>query len=566
MVSVAKKLVLQKQKELKKTKGKKPIKKTGKSVSSKPKTISNSKAAKIVKKQTPTAPKYVTSEKLSWKAVDIPDTLDDYEGFCGLEEIEGVDVKIVNGRAQFIVKSDDKVRSQEEIKSVKTSIPEGDFELDEEDVNEDELKKSEEDHEEGDEDEDNKEDGEEEDKEVEQGEENEENEKANNEKLSSEKMKIIEKEPSKNKKKTKTVTTLTSRNNADDEQDVPTIETEQTPEEIKPKVQKPKQNIKKLQEDELLANGDAFTAAQELELPDDNINLPKWTKPIPQLSAFTLTGLSKLGFNKPTEIQKKTIPVALEGTDVIGKAITGSGKTLAYGIPIMEKAISTGNWETQDTPTGIIFAPTRELASQVSKHLQQLIKYSSLPTNSIVTLTGGLSIQKQERLLGYNPRIIIATPGRFLELIEKSTDTATKFASTDIVVFDEADRLLQDGHFEELDKILELLNNYRPKEKLQSKKWQSLVFSATFSKDLFGKLDSTKPKPEAKNNKKRKANEVEESGDAETAEVLQMLGKKLRFRSKPSFIDVNPTDVVADKIIEAMIPCGNQERDLMFKD
>ncbi|GME85556.1 unnamed protein product [Ambrosiozyma monospora] len=263
MVSVAKKLVLQKQKELKKTKGKKSNRKTGKPVSPKKKTTSNSQAAKIVKKQTPAAPKYVTSEKLSWKAVDIPDTLDDYEGFCGLEEIEGVDVKIVNGRAQFIVKSDDKVRSQDEIKSVKTSIPEGDFELDEEDVNEDELKKAEEDNEEGEQEEDNEEDDEEDSnsddvKEVEQGEEKEENEKVDDEKSNSEKTKDTEKEPIKNKKKTKTVTTLTSRNNADDEQDVPTIETKPTPEEPKPKTEKPKQDIKKLQEDELLANGNAF--------------------------------------------------------------------------------------------------------------------------------------------------------------------------------------------------------------------------------------------------------------------------------------------------------------------
>ncbi|ODV87844.1 hypothetical protein CANARDRAFT_193276 [[Candida] arabinofermentans NRRL YB-2248] len=454
MVTPAQKAILQRKKVLK---GKKSVKKHDSKKGS-PKLIDTD------------SPKLVSANNLKWKPVSVPDTLDDYEGFYGLEEIDNVDVKVVNGRVQFVAKK----------KAIKEAASDDNKNVEEDVITEE----------------------------------------------------------------TQTVESDPQESSSDSE-----LENE------------PEAHDK---EDELLASN-TFTSLKDdtlVDLPDEDISLPEWTDDI-KISKNTLLGLNKLGFTSPTTIQKKTIPLALAGHDVIGKAITGSGKTLAYGIPLLEKALK-GLKTGQDYPTGIVIAPTRELANQVMKHLQDMIKYYPLKQNSIVCLTGGLSILKQERLLGYNPRILVATPGRMLELLEKSTELATKVASTDFVVLDEADRLLQDGHFEELDKILEVLNNYRPRDKLENKKWQSLVFSATFSKDLFGKLDLSKKKP-APQNKKRKAEdstEVEKGSDIK--DIMAFLVKKLKFRGKPEFIDVNPKDVVANKIVEAMVPCGAKERDLML--
>ncbi|KAG7887705.1 hypothetical protein KL905_005300 [Ogataea polymorpha] len=383
------------------------------------------------------------ANELRWKPVEIPDTLDDYEGFYGLEEIDGVHVKMEDGQVKFVVKDENKLVKEAE-KPDNTDNQEEDAEDSESEENDNEQQQNE-------------------------SEENDEKE-----------------EFSENEKELKT---------------------------------------------------NVFAALKE-DLPED-VDLPEWSSL--NLSASTLQGLQKLGFQKPTEIQRSTIPLAMDGKDVIGKAITGSGKTLAYGIPILEKALSN----KQEHLSGIIFTPTRELANQVMKHLQELFKYTPFHDKAVISLTGGLSIQKQERLLGYKPRVVIATPGRFLEILEKKTENAVQLASADILVCDEADRLLQDGHFDELGKILEILHNHRPKARGQ--KFQSLVFSATFSQDLFGKLEKAK----------------KHAFDSEQA-IVKMLSKHLKFRSKPEYVDVNPTEIVAHSITEAMIPCGAQERDLML--
>lgn len=220
--------------------------------------------------------------------------------------------------------------------------------------------------------------------------------------------------------------------------------------------------------------------------------------------------------------------MAIEGKDVIGKATTGSGKTLAYGLPILERHIQKLN-EIKETrareeippPSGIIFAPTRELAHQVVDHLNRISKYAPLSQHGIVSITGGLSIQKQERMLEYGPSIIVATPGRLLELIEKNSDLAARLGASDTVVLDEADRLLQDGHFEEFEKILELFIKSRDSKKY-GYKWQTLVFSATFSKDLFGKLDKKG---------KQKEKKAYSGGLIGNTEILDLLSKSFGSRT-----------------------------------
>lgn len=436
--------------------------------------------------------KVVKAKDLQWKLVDIPDNLGDYEGFYGLEEIDGVDVQIVNGKTEFIVRDNGKVEN----KSKKEETNEnGENNMDVEDNETPEV---------------------EDEKPTEQEEEEEEE--------------FAGFEDDDNNQEDANTSERVSNNDKDD----------------------------KLAESNDELNAVSF-ANLDLPLPDDNeINLPNWQEGDlgSSISAYTLYGLSQLDFKKPTPIQKETIPIALLGKDVIGKATTGSGKTLAYGIPILEKYIQSLNLIKQNNkdkkinhPTGIIFAPTRELAHQVVDHLNKLAKYSPLSTRGIVSITGGLSIQKQQRLLRHGPGIIVATPGRMLELVQGDSELAKRLASTDIIVLDEADRLLQDGHFDEFEKILELFGKNRPKSKSIEWKWQTLVFSATFSRDLFRKLDR---------HQKGKSSSLMGND-----EIVQLLNEKLKFKDKkPTLVDANPKEIVSGQITEALVECGPTERDL----
>ena len=438
--------------------------------------------------------KVVKAKDLQWKPVEIPDNLGDYEGFYGLEEIDGVDVQIVNGKTEFIVRDNGKVEN----KSKKEETNEnGENNMDVEDNETPEV---------------------EDEKPTEQEEEEEEEEE------------FAGFEDDDNNQEDANTSERVSNNDKDD----------------------------KLAESNDELNAVSF-ANLDLPLPDDNeINLPNWQEGDlgSSISAYTLYGLSQLDFKKPTPIQKETIPIALLGKDVIGKATTGSGKTLAYGIPILEKYIQSLNLIKQNNkdkkinhPTGIIFAPTRELAHQVVDHLNKLAKYSPLSTRGIVSITGGLSIQKQQRLLRHGPGIIVATPGRMLELVQGDSELAKRLASTDIIVLDEADRLLQDGHFDEFEKILELFGKNRPKSKSIEWKWQTLVFSATFSRDLFRKLDR---------HQKGKSSSLMGND-----EIVQLLNEKLKFKDKkPTLVDANPKEIVSGQITEALVECGPTERDL----
>lgn len=447
----------------------------------------HSKKAPTLKQKHRRTDKIIKADALNWKPVELPDHMDDYGGLYGIEELEGVDVKMVNGKAEFISKEsgDEAEDDNDEFQGF-------------DDIPEPQTKKQRTDK------------------------------KENQKKKKDEKTHQLKEKTQKEKK------TETKDDKAAYKQD---------------------QKDDKSNSEELMAN--AF-AALDIPLPDDEIDLPHWEDI--SLSPYLLNGLQLLGFNTPTAIQKLAIPLALEGKDVIGKATTGSGKTLAYGLPILEKHIQklTELKESRSKkiippPSGIIFAPTRELAHQVVDHLNKISKFAPLPQNGIVSITGGLSIQKQERLLEYGPSIIVATPGRLLELIEKNGDLAKRLGSTDTIVLDEADRLLQDGHFEEFEKILELF--YKQRDHAHGYKWQTLVFSATFSKDLFGKLDK---KGKQKDNKA-----VTSGGLIGNTEILELLQKKLRFRDpKPSLCDANPKEIVSGQVTEALVECGASERDL----
>lgn len=271
-------------------------------------------------------------------------------------------------------------------------------------------------------------------------------------------------------------------------------------------------------------------------------------------------GLAALKYTNPTEIQRQAIPEIMAEHDVVGKAATGSGKTLAYGIPILERHLQlSAALEAQkkdknesgpkEWPTGLVFAPTRELAHQIVKHMAEMAKYCPITGSGIVPLTGGLSIQKQQRLIALKPAVVVATPGRFLELIEGNADTLEMFKKAELMVLDEADRILQDGHFKEMDEILDLLGRGKVSKR------QTLVFSATFQKEFMSKLANKKNKREAFNSSMGRLSSNEEA--------LVTLQKKLQFKDpNPVFVDANPTEAVASKVHECIIECGNMEKDL----
>lgn len=178
------------------------------------------------------------------------------------------------------------------------------------------------------------------------------------------------------------------------------------------------------------------------------------------LSKNILKVLDELGFEKPTEIQAESIPILLsEDRDFIGLAQTGTGKTAAFGLPLLER-IDTSINATQ----GLILAPTRELGKQIAEQLQIFSKYQD-KVNALAVY-GGANISVQIKALRKTQHVIIATPGRLIDLIKRK---AVKLNELEYLVLDEADEMLNMGFKEEIDKIL----SYAPEEKIT---W---LFSAT---------------------------------------------------------------------------------------
>lgn len=188
------------------------------------------------------------------------------------------------------------------------------------------------------------------------------------------------------------------------------------------------------------------------------------------LSRPILRGLAAVGFSEPTPIQTKTIPVALLGKDVVGGAVTGSGKTAAFIIPIIERLL----YRPKKVPTSrvAILMPTRELAVQCFNVAQKLASFTDI---TFCQLVGGFSLREQEAVLRGRPDVIIATPGRFIDHMRNSA--CFTIDTLEILVLDEADRMLEDGFADELNEILTTI----PKSR------QTMLFSATMT-DRVDKL------------------------------------------------------------------------------
>lgn len=182
------------------------------------------------------------------------------------------------------------------------------------------------------------------------------------------------------------------------------------------------------------------------------------------LNRQLLNAVSEAGFSTPTEIQQKCIPIILGGQEVIGIAQTGTGKTAAYVLPVLMKVKYAQGTE----PRALILAPTKELTLQIAEHASQLAKYTDL---RIAPIYGGVGPKTQIETIKQGVDILIATPGRFMEIYLRG-DLPTKQIKT--LVLDEADRMMDMGFMPQLRKIFEVIPPKR----------QNLLFSATFSERI----------------------------------------------------------------------------------
>ncbi|KGG81057.1 RNA helicase [Caloranaerobacter azorensis H53214] len=183
------------------------------------------------------------------------------------------------------------------------------------------------------------------------------------------------------------------------------------------------------------------------------------------LSNEILKAIEDMGFEEPSPIQARAIPILMEGKDVIGQAQTGTGKTAAFGIPVLEM-INPENKKLQ----ALILCPTRELAIQVSEELRRLSKYKN--NIKILPIYGGQPIERQIKALKKGIHIIVGTPGRVMDHMRRNT---LNMDNINIAILDEADEMLDMGFRDDIEKILKEI----PKER------QTVMFSATMPKPIL---------------------------------------------------------------------------------
>ncbi|MFT4541511.1 MAG: ATP-dependent RNA helicase RhlE [Planctomycetota bacterium] len=212
-----------------------------------------------------------------------------------------------------------------------------------------------------------------------------------------------------------------------------------------------------------------------------------------ELRPQLVRALSEAGLDSPRPIQKHAIPLALAGRDVLGLAQTGTGKTAAFALPILQRLLSREP-SSQKGPRSLVIAPTRELATQVQTEFARLAVHTKL---SSVAIFGGVPFKKQLRALGRNPKIVVACPGRLLELVNRG---GLRLGTVEVLVLDEADLMFDMGFLPDLKRIIEQLPSRR----------QNLLFSATMSPEIRKLADQVLTDPA-----------VVELANAEPAETIE---------------------------------------------
>ncbi|KAF8155797.1 P-loop containing nucleoside triphosphate hydrolase protein [Crassisporium funariophilum] len=338
---------------------------------------------------------------------------------------------------------------------------------------------------------------------------------------------------------------------------------------------------------------------EEVPTFDSEKLLPEWHKFA--LHPKILMALHAKNFLSPTPIQAAALPFASADRDVVGIAQTGSGKTLAYGLPILQFLLSKPRpSSSKRRPVrALILAPTRELALQVSSHLNALLtsieaiktenesdtgptlpgssknQKKPPPHVSVAAIVGGMSSQKQRRVLDRGVDVLVATPGRLWDIMEDDDELARQMKSLRFLVLDEADRMIEAGHFAEVENILRLTLRGTSEDQIQTdfddlpkdqeedeadKKGdikdalQTFVFSATLSKDLQRNLKKRfKPKGNKKHYKR----------DTAPASTLDDLLLRLDFRDpNPEVIDLSPVGGVVSTLQEGKIECLSGDKDV----
>jgi len=198
------------------------------------------------------------------------------------------------------------------------------------------------------------------------------------------------------------------------------------------------------------------------------------------LAPEILTALAAAKLTEPTPIQEHAIPLALQGRDVLGLAQTGTGKTLAFGLPLIDNLLAQPGKPDPKTAKALILAPTRELINQIAESLKALTAGTKV---RVVTVVGGQSIGKQINLLARGTDILVATPGRLIDLMDRR---AVDLSTVRHLVLDEADQMLDMGFIHALRRIAPKLGTPR----------QTMLFSATMPKQMEELADAYLSNPE----------------------------------------------------------------------
>jgi len=193
------------------------------------------------------------------------------------------------------------------------------------------------------------------------------------------------------------------------------------------------------------------------------------TEPATGFASFNLSlpiqrGVAAAGFVEPRPIQERTIPAALEGRDILGLAQTGTGKTAAFALPVLERLLA----KRGEGPRALVIAPTRELASQISEEIRLLARHTGI---EVATVFGGVSMASQIAALRKRPQILVACPGRLLDLWGQG---AARLDRIEMLVLDEADHMFDMGFLPDIRRILAALPARR----------QNLLFSATMPAEI----------------------------------------------------------------------------------
>lgn len=234
------------------------------------------------------------------------------------------------------------------------------------------------------------------------------------------------------------------------------------------------------------------------------------------ISAPIMKALDKMGFEEATPIQEQTIPLGLQGKDVIGQAQTGTGKTAAFGIPMIEKID-----KDQKKIQGLVVAPTRELAIQVSEEIHRLGKFKGVRT---LPVYGGQHMERQIRALKDGPHIVVATPGRLLDHIRRRTINTSNVHTA---VLDEADEMLNMGFIDDIRDILKAIPEQR----------QTLLFSATMPKEIREIATTLMKKPEEV---KVKAKEMTVSN---ISQFFVEVNEKQKFDTLTNLLDIHAPEL-----------------------